>query len=170
MPLPGGATDKFGIRYEGLWTVSCMVEVLEERADSIRLEPPGEEGEGAEFWLRCGDITEYHQVKRQYSQSGRWTLAELERTGRVLSHFLDKLNDSDVRCVFVSTQSAYQLNELSDRARRSNSFDEFKQEFLKDKKNAEAFRDLFTRWNLHGAEIKAYDALKRIRVVTIDEC
>lgn len=169
MPLPGGATDKFGIRYEGLWTVSCMVKVLEERADSIRLEPPGEEGEGAEFWLRCGDITEYHQVKRQYSQSGRWTLAELERTGRVLSHFLDKLSDSDVRCVFVSTQSAYQLNELSDRARRSNSFDEFKQEFLKDKKNAEAFRDLCSRWNLHGAEIKAYDALKRIRVVTIDE-
>lgn len=134
MPLPGGATDKVGNRYEGLWTVSCMAKVLEERADSIRLEPPGEEGEGAEFLLRQGDITEYHQVKRQYSQSGRWTLAELERTGSVLSHFFDKLSDPDVRCVFVSTQSAYQLNELSDRARSTNSFNEFKQEFLKDKK------------------------------------
>jgi hypothetical protein len=49
MPLPGGATDKFGNRYEGRWTVFCMIDVMDERADAIRLEPPGEEGEGIEF-------------------------------------------------------------------------------------------------------------------------
>ena len=41
MPLPGGPTDKFGNRYEGRWTVLQMAEVLDERADSLRLEPPG---------------------------------------------------------------------------------------------------------------------------------
>jgi hypothetical protein len=30
MPLSGGATDKFGNRYEGLWTVDCMIDVIEE--------------------------------------------------------------------------------------------------------------------------------------------
>lgn len=42
-----------------------MIEVMDERADRIRLEPPGEEGEGVEFWIAKGDSREYHQVKRQ---------------------------------------------------------------------------------------------------------
>lgn len=49
MLLPGGAADKFGNRYEGLWTVACMLDVIDELSDSIRLEPPGPEGEGVEF-------------------------------------------------------------------------------------------------------------------------
>ena len=67
MPLPGGPTDKFGNRYEGHWTVYCMIDVMDERANAIRLEPPGAEGEGIEFWVRRGDKREYHQVKRQHS-------------------------------------------------------------------------------------------------------
>lgn len=55
MPLPGGDADKLGNRYEGRWTIACMIEVMDEEADSIRLEPPGFEGEGVEFWLRKGE-------------------------------------------------------------------------------------------------------------------
>ncbi len=40
MTLPGGPADRFGNSYEGRWTVRCMIDVLEERADAIRLEPP----------------------------------------------------------------------------------------------------------------------------------
>ena len=29
MPLTGGATDKFGNRYEGLWTVRHILEILD---------------------------------------------------------------------------------------------------------------------------------------------
>jgi len=170
MPLPGGATDKFGNRYEGLWTVACMVEVLEERADSIRLEPPGNEGKGVEFRLHRGDKTEYHQVKRQYNKSGRWTLAELEEAPRhVLSHFFDKIGDPHVCCVFVSTQAAYQLDELSDRARRSACFEEFEQEFIKDTKNIKSFENLCDIWNTRDNKINAYESLKRINVMTISE-
>jgi hypothetical protein len=76
MPLPGGATDKFGNRYEGIWTVKSMGEILSGRALTIRLEPLGPEGEGVEFWLqRTVDKREYHQVKRQHSGEGRWTLS-----------------------------------------------------------------------------------------------
>ena len=86
MPLLGGPTDKFGNRYEGRWTVNCMIDVMDERADAIRLEPPGAEGEGVEFWVRRGDRREYHQVKRQHSVRGSWTLTDLGSRG-VLTHF-----------------------------------------------------------------------------------
>ena len=46
MPLPGGASDKYGIRYETHWTVKCMIDVMDERADQIRIEVPREEGKG----------------------------------------------------------------------------------------------------------------------------
>jgi hypothetical protein len=52
MPLSGGAADKFGNRYEGRWTVNCMTDVMDERADAIRLEPPGAEGEGCNDPIR----------------------------------------------------------------------------------------------------------------------
>ncbi|HEX9197589.1 MAG TPA: hypothetical protein VF906_07335, partial [Candidatus Bathyarchaeia archaeon] len=77
MPLPGGPTDKFGNRYEGRWTVFCMIEVMREHADSIRLELPGEDG--AEFRLSYKESDEYHQVKRQQTSIGRWILGDLER-------------------------------------------------------------------------------------------
>ena len=105
MPLPGGASDKIGNRYEGRWIVYSLIDVLHERADSIRVEPPGEEGEGVEFWLQCDNFTEYHQVKRQNTR-GPWTNSALNSRG-VLSHFFAKLSDPKVHCVFVSTDRAY---------------------------------------------------------------
>ena len=130
MPLPGGATDKFGNRYEGLWTVDCMIRVMDEKADSIRLEPPGKEGEGVEFWLSKANDREYHQVKRQQGASGRWTIADLE-SKKILPNFWEKLKSPTATCVFVSGHAAFQLDELADRARRSASWQEFYEEFLK---------------------------------------
>jgi len=65
MPLPGGPADKFGNSFEGRWTVWQMIDLMAERADSIRLEPPGDEGQGIEFWVRRGSDREYHQIKRR---------------------------------------------------------------------------------------------------------
>ncbi len=33
MPLSGGASDKIGNRYEGLWTVFCITEIMDEQAN-----------------------------------------------------------------------------------------------------------------------------------------
>ena len=49
MPLSGGSAEKFGNRYEGRWTVACLLDVMDEVADSIRLEPPGPEDQGLSF-------------------------------------------------------------------------------------------------------------------------
>src|ERR1044072_4716459 len=106
-----------------------MVDVLDDRASSIRLEPPAIEDEGAEFWVRRGAIVEYYQVKRQYGSEGRWTIASLNSRG-VLPFFSDKLNDPSTACVFASTQAASQLDELTGRARGASSWQEYQRDFL----------------------------------------
>ena len=166
MPSPGGASEKFGNRYEGRWTVSCLLDVMDEKADSIRLEPPGTEGQGFEFWITKHGTREYHQVKRQNS-SGHWTLHRLASEG-VLSNFIERLQDPSVHCVFASIDSAGQLNELSDRARRLSSWEEYDEEFL----NANQWKNNFDRVrnsvpDLQEQEI--YERLKRVYIRTIDE-
>src|SRR5205823_4050693 len=113
--LPGGPADKIGNRYELLWTVGRMAEVLDERATSIRLEPPGPEGEGVEFWLQRAEGVQYEQVKIQHGGTGRWSLGDLIQR-RILQNFAQKLTDPSCRCVFVSSDSAPGLEELSRRA------------------------------------------------------
>lgn len=167
VPLQGGAADKFGNRYEGRWTVLHMAEVLDERADSLRLEPPGEEGEGAEFWVRRGTAYEYHQVKRQHGAEGRWTIASL-KDRRVLPRFYEKLNNTSASCVFISTHSAYQLDELSDRARRAPSWAEYDRDFLKSSSVRTSFDELRASWGNCAPE-EAYERLKRIKVETVGE-
>ena len=166
MPLPGGAAGKFGNRYEGRWTVACLLDVMDEKADSIRLEPPGSEEQGFEFWITKEGIREFHQVKRQY-YSGHWTLNTLAAEG-VLTYFIRRLQDSSARCVLVSGNSSSQLDELSDRARRSASWEEFDEQFLSAaewRKNFNCVRDA-----LHDLpEHETYERLKRVRVETISE-
>ena len=167
MPLPGGASDKFGNRYEGRWTVACMLDVMDEKAESIRLEPPGPEGQGVEFWTTKQGIQEYHQVKRQLS-IGHWTLHALKREG-VLTNFTAKLQDDPkVRCVFVSAISAGQLAELSDRARRSANWEEFNGKFIDSNQMRTNF-DLVRRSHPGLPEQETYEHLERVHTRTIDE-
>jgi hypothetical protein len=168
MPLPGGATDKLGNRYEGRWTVFCMVDVMDEKADFIHLEKPGEDS--FEFFVsRNSQQLECHQVKRQKSGLGHWTLSALENTQiQVLTDFWGKLSDPDIFCVFVSTQDADQLRELADRARSAQSWVEFEQEFLKSSKQSTNFSNLCKIWG-NCPQIKAYEALQRIRAETVGE-
>ena len=166
MPLPGGAADKLGNIYEGHWTVFCMVDVMDEKADSIRLEPPGIDG--IEFWLRRKERFEYHQVKRQTSGGGRWTISALEgKKIHVLSHFWKHLKNPDIFCVFVSTQDADELRELADRSRSATSFVEFENNFLS-KKLSKNLDNLSQKWENCSKE-EAYQALKSIEIETVGE-
>jgi hypothetical protein len=81
VPLPGGSSDKYGNRYEDRWAAQCAFDILRERASAIRIEPPGPEGDGVEFWVDYPDRREYHQVKRQLTREGRWTLGALQSVG-----------------------------------------------------------------------------------------
>jgi hypothetical protein len=166
MPLPGGETDKIGNRYEGRWTVFCMIDVMDEKADSIRLETPGEDA--FEFFVRRKGKLEYHQVKRQKTGLGHWTLSALENQQiQVLSDFWRSLSNPDISCVFVSTQDADQLGELAQRALSAASWTEFERDFL-NKTQSNHFNTLCQKWgNCSG--VTAFEALKRVRIETVGE-
>ena len=146
MPLPGPASAKYGDRYEGKWTVYCLAQVIAEAAHEIRLEDPGPEGEGCEFWLKKAEgITEYHQVKRQHATPAAWTIGNLKSEG-VLQTAYEKTNNEASRFVFVSTLGSSELAELVDAARRAQSLSEFLDAFVTAGLKKSAWRKLREAW------------------------
>ena len=167
MPLPGGASDKVGNRYELLWTVNCMLRVMQDDATSIRLEPPGEEGEGIEFVITTADGREYHQAKRQITGRGVWSLASLDAEG-VLRNFYKKLDDQSATCVFVSGHAAHPLDELADRARSADDWESFSRHYIDSNEWRGHFNNLHNRWAATTNE-DAFQRLKRVYVREVDE-
>ena len=165
MPLPGGASAKSGLRYELLWTVRSFLCILASEAESIHLEPAGDAGKGIEFCLRTADGIEYHQVKRQQTGKGWWSLADLNE---VLSHFRQRLTNPVATCVFVSIHAAHSLEELADRARNTASWEEFQSAYISFDNWSRYFHDLHERWQA-SSEKDTYQYLKRIRVRMVDE-
>ena len=163
MTLPGGAADKIGNRFEDRWTINTLIDLLDEKVNRVRLEPPGVDG----FEFLVTDATELigHQAKRQ-TGLGHWTLSQLNQAG-VLTNFWRALQDG-TRCTFVSTQDAQELGGLAQRARDAASFEEFKREFLKAEKWQKAFNDLCRYWE-QPSEKDAFSALRWIHVETVSE-
>lgn len=155
MPLPGGASDKYGNRYEGKWTARCLAMLLNEEFECIQLEPPGPEGEGCEFTISKGTITQYHQVKRQHSFDSSWTISKLCDNGVLKTAFL-KTIDKKNEFVFISTVSANLLNELADASRNADNLESFKSNFISgDKGNT--WKTLIDCWHsfIAGAKLIA---------------
>ena len=167
MPLPGGSSDKAGNRYELIWTASCMVRILRGEAESIYLERPDEKGEGIEFSVRTDTGTEYHQVKRQLTGRGVWSLKQLASSG-VLANFYQRLGDPQASCFFISSHAAHPLDELAYRARQAGSFRSFKKNFVNSQQWDGNFKLLHRLWN-SPTEEDSYDRLNRIHIRTVSE-
>lgn len=162
MPLPGGEADKLGNRYEGRWTVNCMIDVMDEKADYIELEKPGEDA--FEFFLKRNGQLECHQVKRQIASLGQWTVSSLENNkNHVLSSFWKTLQNQSAKCVFVSTQGS-ELGELIKRVQDSQSWEDFETNYLnKSKSLIETFNKLREKWTNCSQDV-GYNLLKRVSI------
>ncbi|BAJ26628.1 MULTISPECIES: ATP-binding protein [Kitasatospora] len=129
-PRPGGESDKFGNRYEGAWTVRQALNVLLGRGESIVLEPASPLGDGVEFLYRRDGVTQAHQVKRQHRNANSWSVHSLREKG-----VWDALRfhvEGGRTFHFVSTVPARAVEELTDRARRSDDAAAFRREWLSD--------------------------------------
>ncbi len=144
-----------------------MARVLGGEAASISLEPVGDDGQGAEFTVTGPAAIKYHQVKRQRTGRGVWSLTALQSEG-VLGSFCQKLDVATSETVFVSTHAAHPLDELTDRARSASSWKEFEFGFLASAKWSADFNDLHQRWGMASKE-DSYERLKRVHVETISE-
>lgn len=163
MSLPGGPADKLGNRYEGLWTARQLLRLLDGECESVRLEEPGVDK--AEFVVRRGDRSEFHQAKRA-GMSGAWSVASLAREG-VLHSVKELLTDPNASFVFVSGCAADELAELGEVARNAESEEEFMAMFLKAKRRGKPFERICRDW--HCDPGTAIDYLRRVEVRTIGE-
>ena len=163
MTLPGAAAAKRGDRFETLWTLSELVEMLQGESDSLRIEVPGLDG--VEFVVECGARCVFHQAKRSHP-SGAWSIASLASAG-VLRDIGELLLDNEHRFVFVSGSDARDLADLCEAAADAESLDEFTRKFLDAKKRSSGYDRVLQEWDCgeHGA----WSILRRIDVRTIND-
>jgi hypothetical protein len=121
-----------------------MLDLLDGRAQQLRIEVPGDEGVGSEFRLMVEGVPEWHQAKRQRAD-GPWTVSALIREG-VVQPWQANLGRGD-KCVFVSTTGADELRELADRAVAASSWNEFDAQFLAAKSVRGSFDRLRKAWD-----------------------
>ncbi len=140
---PGGVADKLGNRYEHWWTAIRLLDVLEGTATRIRIEPPGDDGLGVEFQIEESDGLSAEQVKAA-GADGNWTLGRLQREGLLTAAKAHILSGKRFR--LVATTPAPALETLSDRARRSESLQEFLEYLPKD--SLADFGNLTEHWSL----------------------
>lgn len=120
--LPGGAADKLGNQFESWWTLNRVSALLRSEASRMRIEPPGDEGEGIEFWIEEGGVRWCEQVKHVPS-TRNWTLGALKER-KVLSRVLRHLEDGHKVRLVLSTPAS-DLADLTSRARVAANLPEF---------------------------------------------
>ncbi|MFE0861935.1 hypothetical protein ACFW5P_17225 [Streptomyces rochei] len=164
-PRLGGETDKFGNRYEGAWTIRHALYVLLGSGTSLCIEPGGPLGDGVEFVYRHDHRTEVHQVKRQNRNANSWNVASLRDKGVWAS--LRSHVEAGRAFHFVSVLPARALDELADRARRSDDLAAFEAEWLTAELQG-PFNALASR-GIYGSTATAWRMLRGLRVEWHDE-
>lgn len=153
--LPGGSADKLGNRYEAWWTLWRVAGVIEGSATRIRLEPPGDGGDGAEFWIEEAGARWYEQAKNAQRQ---WTLQRLISQGVLLSVRAHLAAGHQFR--LVTSTGAPELDSLSSRARAAATPEEY--DSILTQIDLPRFRSLAKAWRVTEATAWAY--LGRIHV------
>ena len=173
MPRTGGEADKFGNRYERLWTVDAVLDLIDGDYSELTVEAIGDEAAGVEF-VRTdhSGIREYHSIKRQHSK-GNWTIARLTPTNpkdpeeRSILGDLFKKVQPDTRGVFSSGTSSTELEELVDRASVSGSFEQFQRRLDGSAQHSANFHDRVAP--MCKDKVAAFVALQRLHVRTMNE-
>lgn len=129
VPRSGGEADKLGNKYELAWAVRhALYCVRDDQCALIVEDNDVEVGRGSEFTYDTGAFIEVHQVKRQNGNRDGWSVRELAEK---------KIFEVAARHVaagrhyhFVSLVPCRSLQELSDRARKSENLADFTDSWL----------------------------------------
>ena len=125
MPRRGDEANRLGNEYESLWIADSLLDILLGEAATLLVAAFGSEGQGIDIIKRGSDgVREFHSLKRQTTYA-TWSLRELSDRN-VIAELFQKLSISDEnQAVFVSATTANELNELCERAERSQSLSAF---------------------------------------------
>ncbi len=165
-PRAGGEADKFGNRYEGVWTVRHLLNILAGWGESITVEDFGDLAEGVEFTFCRTGLVEVHQVKRQSGTANNWSVKALRAAGIWDAARRHVLAGREYH--FVSMIPAQVPSQLSDYARRSSSLGEFNERWLTNREVRAVFMEISGQ-EVMGSEQTAWDTLRRMRFRCVDE-
>ncbi|MFD0274637.1 NACHT domain-containing protein [Kitasatospora sp. NPDC127111] len=169
MPPRGGLADKIGNRYEGRLAVLRLLQLLDEKHDSVRMrfEQPGEDS--FEWWVESEDGTRtFTQVKRQLAGDEQWTVSKLVANGVIKAFGTQLRNEPTARCEFRSTLSASHLQDFTESAVLASSLQEFEEVFAGAKEKNDSWTRIRQDWDWWTPE-ECWQALKRVRVGVISE-
>jgi len=177
MPAPGGQSTAHGIRYEAWAVVYELTDVLTGTSDWVRPQALSVEvvhGEPAispvvdDYIVSRKGRRSYHSAKHCAPDWGRWTVCRLIKEG-VLDQFAKQhREDADARLVLTTQSASPFVGELCERARASESLQEFKERRLT--------RALSQEWNralkhLQCGEDELFALCRKmsLHILTIDE-
>lgn len=165
-PQPGGEADKVGNRYESLWTIRCVIDVIRGRSRWIEVESLNRaDSEGAEFSLRKDDGTlETHSVKRQRIGGG-WTISamfkRLDNNEAIGSQLINKLlRDQDLRVRFVTADPGSDATPIFDAVRASKTAVEFDRRLDSNQVIKKSFENHILSF-FNGQFAECFETLKR---------
>ena len=162
--IRGGIADKLGNGYEAKWVVRCLMDVIDGKASWLNFESIDPEYKGFEFAISYGKETHWHQTKIN-APGGNWTIRSLEKA-EILKTFFNRLSaDRNSHCYLVSQDNAKDFRTLSEKARFSNSFEQFHNEVSKDQLNH--FKQVQSVWQ--QSDDLTFQLLKRCVVNIIPE-
>lgn len=165
-PRPGGETDKLGNRYELAWAIRhALYCIVDDRRALTAEDIDAELNRGSEFTYDDGLVTEVHQLKRQNGTSNSWTVKALAD---------QKIFEAAAEHVaagrsyhFVSLVPCRPLQELSDRARKSDDLTSFTDCWLS-KELTPVFNQLAAAEILGNPQV-AWNTLRGMRFLVQDE-
>lgn len=166
-PRPGGESDKLGNKFELAWAIHHALRcVLDDRCALTVEDNDTEVGQGSEFTYDTGQFIEVHQVKRQNGNSNGWTVREL--ADRKIFEVAAGHVVAGRHYHFVSLTPCRPLQELSERARKSEDLADFINHWLTG--DLSAVFDQVSAVEVLASPQAAWDTLRGMWFSVIDEC
>ena len=161
----GGYAAKMGDLYELIWAVDYALQCIQDERRSITYEDLDPYlADRSEFtYVDEHKTTHVFQVKRQKSNSSKWTIDALKKMGifeAARSHV-----DGGREYYFGSMTPCGNLRDLSERVRKSSNLDNFKQHLLVKELKPE-FKKLT---DIFDTEEKAWQMLRHMHFSVMDE-
>lgn len=166
----GGRADKMGNRFEFNWTISKLLDVIEEKTKYVEVEAIGEDEQGIDLWIyNKNGNREGQQCKARNGNNEYWTYAGIKAKG-IVDKWKKHLSNPSNSVSLVSPLSFTLLEDITTRARNTNTE---KPELFYDiqiKKSGRNIQNLFKQicqsWGLDCntplGNITAIDYFKRI--------
>ena len=166
----GGRADKLGNRYEGRYFIYTLLQVLNEKILSTKIEPLGDDEIGTDIViLNKNNIKEFQQCKGRNISNLAWSVSNL-KLRNILQNFKFQLERDNTCYVALISPLHSNLDDLLNRV-KSNSgiFEEFYNYQIKDKSIENDFTLYCETMNLNYKneldQIKIIDFLKRTKII-----